>query len=82
MPNMIAIAKQQNLIPYETIVAATAGDTEAINTVVNHYDGYTSALSTRPVEDEYGIIQYQVDLEMKRKLEIKLIIKMLDFKIG
>ncbi|MBO0468527.1 helix-turn-helix domain-containing protein [Enterococcus plantarum] len=82
MTNMTAIVKQQNLVPYKTIVAATAGDIEAINAVVNHYDRYTSALSTRPVESEYGIISYQVDLEMKRKLEIKLIIKILDFKIG
>jgi len=35
------------LLSYHVIVLASNGDVDAINTVLNHYEGYIAALSTR-----------------------------------
>ena len=32
--------RKYNLLPYETIVKATAGEPEAVNTVIQTYTGY------------------------------------------
>lgn len=37
--------KKYNLLPYETIVKATAGEPEAVNTVIQTYTGYIKYLS-------------------------------------
>jgi hypothetical protein len=34
--------KETNLLPFHTIKAASAGDVEAINAVLGHYEGYIS----------------------------------------
>ena len=36
-----------DLLPFHIIEAASAGDTEAIQVVLKHYEGYITALSTR-----------------------------------
>ncbi len=38
--------KKYNLLPYETIVKAAAGEPEAVNTVIQTYTGYIKYLST------------------------------------
>ncbi len=35
--------KKYNLLPYETIVKAAAGEPEAVNTVIQTYTGYIKA---------------------------------------
>lgn len=80
---MFEISTTKNvLIPYSVIVSATIGDVDTINTVLNHFGGYIKALSTRHLKDEIRNTINSVDEEMKRKLETKLIIKMLSFKIA
>ena len=37
--------RKYNLLPYETIVKATAGEPEAVNTVIQTYAGYIKYLS-------------------------------------
>ena len=37
--------KKYKLLPYEVIVRATAGEPEAVNTVIQHYTGYIKYLS-------------------------------------
>ena len=37
--------RKYNLLPYETIVKATAGEPEAVNTVIQTYTGYIKYLS-------------------------------------
>ncbi|EIF2213549.1 helix-turn-helix domain-containing protein, partial [Listeria monocytogenes] len=39
--------RKNRLVPYETIVAASEGDIEAIGAVLDHYTGYITTLSTR-----------------------------------
>ncbi len=70
-----------SLLPYTTIEAAASGDVDAINAVLKHYERYIAALSTRTLYDENGNPHLCVDEEMKRRLETKLITKILSFDV-
>ncbi|MBC8628167.1 helix-turn-helix domain-containing protein [Blautia stercoris] len=70
------------LLPYHIIVVAASGDVEAINRVLKHYEGYIAVLSTRKLYDEYGNSHYCVDETLRRRLETKLITKVLEFKVA
>lgn len=71
---------RHSLVPYTTIRAASSGDTEAINSVLQHYDSYIARLSLRPMRDRNGRTQLRVDEVMRRRLEIKLITGILKFR--
>lgn len=70
-----------SLLPYTTIEAAAAGDVDAINTVLKHYERYIAALATRTLYDESGNPHLCVDEAMKRRLETKLITGILNFDV-
>ena len=55
------------------IDAACAGDAEAIDRVLRHYDRYINKLCIRKVIGSYSRTHYVVDEYMKRRLQIKLI---------
>lgn len=74
--------KAVSLLPYSTIEAAASGNVDAINAVMKHYERYIAALATRTLYDENGVPYLCVDEEMRRRLETKLITKILDFKVG
>ena len=74
-------ATQQGLVPYQVIAATVQGDPEAVNLVLRHYSGYITALATRTSYDDYGYPQSQVDEDLRRRLETKLIITILDFNM-
>ena len=74
--------KKADLLPFHIIKAASEGDVEAINTVVDHYEGYIIRLSILKMYDEYGHVHYCIDETLRRRLETKLITKVLDFKIA
>lgn len=74
--------KKADLLPFHIIKAASEGDVEAINTVVDHYEGYIIRLSIQKMYDEYGQVHYCIDETLRRHLETKLITKVLDFKIA
>lgn len=63
-------------------MSAASGDVEAINRILKHYEGYIAVLSTRKLYDEYGNLHYCVDKTLRRRLETKLITKILKFKIA
>ena len=71
-----------SLIPYPVIAAAVGGDPEAVSRVVRHYSGYIAALSTRTSYDVHGCPYSYVDEELRRRLETKLIIAILDFDLS
>ena len=58
---------------------AVGGNPEAVNRVVRHYSGYIAALSTRTSYDLDGFPRPQVDEDLRRRLETKLIISILGF---
>ena len=72
---------EDQLLPYNIIEAATRGDITAINSVLAHFEGYIAALATRTLSDEYGCPCQYLDPELKRRLETKLIVRVLKFKL-
>lgn len=78
---MITKNKQPRLLPTSIIHKAVGGDVEAINTVLNHYKGYIHNLSLRELYDEDGCSFLCVDEELRRRLETKLITKILTFRV-
>lgn len=70
-----------DLLSFQMIRAASNGDIEAINAVLKHYEGYIAALSTRKMYDENRQVHYCVDETLRRRLETKLITKILAFEI-
>ena len=70
------------LLPFSVIQKAAGGDVEAINAVLKHYEGYIARLSLRELHDEYGNPHLCVDEELRRRLETKLITKILTFRVN
>lgn len=74
--------RNTSLLPFPVIRLASDGDVDAINAVLKHYEGYIAALSTKQFYDEYGNPHLYVDEGLRRRLETKLITKILTFKIA
>ncbi len=70
------------LLPFSVIQKAAGGNVEAINAVLKHYEGYIAKLSMRELYDEYGNPHLCVDEELRRRLETKLITKILIFRVN
>ena len=70
------------LVSYPVIVLAASGDVDAINAVLKHYEGYIAALSTRQLLDESGNLHLCVDEALRRRLETKLITKIMTFNVA
>jgi hypothetical protein len=71
-----------SLLPFPVILAATQGDVIAMDAVLKHFEGYIATLSTKWHSDETGSPQLSIDEELRRRLESKLISKVLAFKIA
>ena len=78
---MKKISNCSKLLSYNIIVSAASGDVEAINTVLNHYEGYIAALATRKLYDEFGNPHICVDENIRRRLQTKLIATILKFEL-
>ncbi len=72
---------KSGLLPFPVIAAAVSGNVDAIHTVLKHYEGYIAALSMRQLYDENGCSHWCVDEEMRRRLETKLITRLLTFRL-
>lgn len=77
---MTANVENARLLPYAVIQKAAGGNVDAINAVLKHYDGYIAKLSMRELFDEYGNARWCIDEELRRRLETKLITKILTFR--
>ena len=73
--------REQDLVEFSVIEAASKGDIVAIDMVLKHYKAYTTFLAIRWFYDENGLPRCYVDEEKRRMLEIKLITKILDFEV-
>lgn len=71
---------KSRLLPYPDIKAAASGDAEAMSAVLKHYERYIGKLSLRQLYDESGHPHLCVDEELRRRLETKLIHKVLTFR--
>ncbi|MDM1009532.1 helix-turn-helix domain-containing protein [Clostridium perfringens] len=70
-----------NLLPFEIIVKSTKGDVESINEVLNHFSGYIAKMSVRKNYDNFGDVRYVVDEDICKRIENKLVRKILLFRI-
>ncbi|MCD8014148.1 MAG: helix-turn-helix domain-containing protein [Lachnospiraceae bacterium] len=61
-----------DLPSYEVIKAASAGNAEAMDAILNHYGDYIAKLSLRVRYDEYGIPHCYVDEFLRRRLQMAL----------
>ena len=52
-------------IPYETIVAAKSGDSDAIAEIVRHYEPYISHFAKRVMYDEGGVAHEVIDISCR-----------------
>lgn len=67
------------MIPYSIIEAAVRGEPDAVHMVLRCYSGYIAALSKRAIRDKRGFSRLQVDIDLFRRLERKLLIVILQF---
>ena len=74
-------ATHTRMIPYPVIESAVRGDADAVNEVIRHYSGYIAALAKRTGRDANGNYCTYVDEELRRRLETRLIISILGFKL-
>lgn len=68
---------EKQLLPFETIVAAKAGDPDALSAVLKHFRGYINARATREFYDENGSAYSGIDPELRQRLEIKLVTRII-----
>lgn len=73
--------KYREPVEFDVIRAAIQGDADSINQIISYFQPYINARCRRKFKDEFGHEHYMTDEYMKRRLETKLITKILDFKI-
>ena len=66
-----------NNISYQTILAAKAGDPIAMEQVLRNYDSYITMCAQRTMTDEYGNRRVAVDMELKDRLQSKLMLQII-----
>lgn len=66
-------------VPYPVIEAAISGDAEALQMVVDHYDGYIKKISTVKMVDGMGNEQNVADMHLCEVLKVHLITAILKF---
>ena len=72
---------ESGLLPYPVIIAATKGDPEAMNIVVQNYESYIASLSMRKLRDERGNIYWGIDEDIRDSLRSRLMRAVLSFKV-
>jgi hypothetical protein len=73
--------KKNKHLHFDVIVAAADGDENAIEMVLNFYDGYISKLSLSPMHDDYGNIYMVIDSELKGRIQTAIMNMILNFEI-
>ena len=72
----------QKVLPCPIIALAVNGDVNAVNHVLKHFEHYIIKLSQKTLFDEMGNPHIHVEPEIKRILETKLIVAMMDFDLS
>ena len=66
-----------NKLSYQAILAAKAGDSIAMEQVLRHYDSYITMCAQRTMTDEYGNHRVAADMELKGRLQSKLMLQII-----
>ena len=64
---------QQNILTYETIKAAVAGEKWATERILRHYDDYMTELATVKEKQSDGSVKRYVDEDLKQEIAEKLL---------
>ena len=72
---------ESGLLPYPVIIAATKGDPEAMNIVVQQYESYIASLSMRKLRDERGNTYWGIDEDIRDRLRSRLMRAVLSFEV-
>lgn len=64
---------QQNLLDYETIKAAVAGEKWATEKIIAHYDSYIEELATVKERQSDGSVKIYVGEDIKQSIILKLL---------
>lgn len=73
--------KERGLLPFDVIVAANAGNPDAVLSVIKHYESFMLKQAKRRFVKPNGDSSYAVDQEIFDELIDKLIEAVLFFKI-
>ncbi|MBV6375503.1 helix-turn-helix domain-containing protein [Enterococcus casseliflavus] len=69
-------------VSYELIKKARSGDIEALQIIKNHFQPYIQKNAYRMVKNDSGYSYMSIDETLKSRLEIRLLSKILTFKIS
>ena len=72
---------ERGLLPYPVIIAATKGDPEAMNIVVQHYESYIASLSMRKLRDERGNTYWVIDKDIRDRWRSRRMRAVISFKV-
>lgn len=72
---------KQSVLPFPVIVLAVQGDVMAMNQILKYFEHYIIKLSQKTLFDELGNPYIHVEPEIKRALETKLIIAIINFEL-
>lgn len=64
---------QQNLLDYDTIKSAVAGEKWATARILKHYDDYMNELATVKEKQPDGSVKCYVDVDLKQEIALKLL---------
>ena len=73
--------KNRTLLPFSIITKAASGNEEALNMVIEHYEKYILKLCIRECFDKNGMEYVYIDEDLRRRLERKLVIATMNFKV-
>ena len=73
--------RKDNLVPFETIKAATEGNLETIEIILEHFDPYITSLAKGLYIRPNGEYQYVIDQQVHDEISVKLIDAILKFRI-
>lgn len=73
---------KREILPFQLIVLATHGDVIAMNMILKYFEHYMIKLSQKTLFDEHGNPYIHVEPEIKRMLETKLIVAILNFELS
>ena len=74
--------KTRKIIPFAIIESAVDGDTIAMEYVLGNFENYLSKMATKTRKDKFGNSYIEVDYQLKRRLEMKLVMSILKFKLN
>lgn len=74
--------KQVKQCPSFSVISSVSdGDETAIEKILNHYNAYISKACLRPFYDEYGNMQFVVDMELKGRIRTAITKAILKFEV-